>query len=86
MSLKQKPEQPKDPALAVSNFYYFSLTIINEINFARTSLRQYVDKLEKIKSLISKQEDKKTLYVKKYTYKYSNLEYELQKAIEFLKT
>ena len=83
---KKKPEQPKNPALAVSNFYYFSLTIINEINFARTSPRQYADKLEKIKSIISKQEDKNTLYVKNYPYKYSNLEYELQKAIEFLKT
>ena len=83
---KKKPEQPKNPALAVSNFYYFSLTIINEINFARTSPRQYAEKLEKIKSTISKQEDKNTLYVKHYPYKYSNLEYELQKAIEFLKS
>lgn len=81
---KKKLEQPKNPALAVSNFYYFALTVLNEINFARNSPQKYAEKLGKILSTISKQENKNVLLVKNYPYVYTDLEGELENAIEFL--
>lgn len=84
MQISKKKEESglPNPALTVSNFYTFSLSIVNEINFARSNPRTYILKLKELKNKIDLSSN--TLYIKGYPYTYSNLEESLNSAIDFL--
>ena len=84
MQISQKKEENKlpNPALRISNFFTFSLSIVNEINFARSNPRTYILKLIDLKKKTDLSSN--TLYIHGYPYTYSNLEESLNSAIDFL--
>ena len=74
-----------NPALSIRNFYSFSMTVLDQINFARMHPEEYVEKLEDLKESVEKAENKSYLVIQKVPFLYNNLEKSLEDAIKFLK-
>lgn len=72
-----------NPALAISNFYDFALSIINEINFVRTQPKLYAEKILNIKKSIQSN-NPNTILIKGYEYTYSDLSNSISNAVEYL--
>ena len=72
-----------NPALAIKNFYDFALSIVNEINFARTQPKLYSEKILNIKKKIQTQ-NPNTILIKGFEYTYSDLSNSISNAIDYL--
>ena len=72
-----------NPALAITNFYDFALSIVNEINFARTQPKLYAEKILNIKKAIQTQ-NPNTILIKGFEYTYSDLSNSISNAVDYL--